>query len=500
MTRADQVRIAIGGFFVECNHFGGEPTELHHFERQAVYRGEQILDQTDGVVGGMLSIIGDRAEPLMWASACAGGPMTSHCCQQIRDELLKCLDGAGELHGVLLPLHGAAAAEDVDDPEGDFIAAVRRCVGPNVPIIVTLDLHAHVTEQMVTHADALIAWETYPHRDTFESGQRAARMMLDTLAGRIRPVTALAKVPVITGAVRGSTEGDDPFARVMRFAKAMEDGGAVLSTSVLLVQPYLDLPGMGSGGLVVTDGDSQLSIDRATQIAEQYWQVRHELEPKMYTPVDAIREGRSIEGGPVLLVETADCCGGGAAGDSVATIGALIDAQLDEPALAPIVDPPAAKACHRAGVGQTVELTLGHRINPQWGSPMKVTGRVAHLSDGRFTYTGGVWSGETVSMGPSAVLEVGCVQILITSIATYDWADEQFRSMDMDIDGAKFIVVKNPMNYRFGYEGLAKAALILDTPGPTPASVRNLPFQKLQRPWFPRDEDSTDFDAVVSVC
>ena len=148
---------------------------------------------------------------------------------------------------MLLPLHGAAAGEDVEDLEGDLILAVRQLVGEGIPVVATLDLHANVTPEMVRHADALVAWETYPHRDSFSTGERGARLLLNTLDRVCRPKMAMGKVPVITSAIHGSTEGDDPFADIMRFAKSHEGKNGVLSTSVFLLHPFLDQEGMGSG-------------------------------------------------------------------------------------------------------------------------------------------------------------------------------------------------------------------------------------------------------------
>lgn len=350
---------------------------------------------------------------------------------------------------------------------------------------------------MVAEADALVAWETYPHLDAFSTGARAATLLLDALAGRIQPTMVMAKAPVLVGGVLGHTEGAGPFADVMRLAKSYEGAGGVLSTSVFLVHPYLDQPEMGGGGLVITDGNLEQAAELAREIARQYWQRRTDLEPPVYSPAEAIELGMRVEGGAVLLIETADCCGGGAAGDSVTALRALLDSLVDAPSLAPVVDPRAAEACHRAGVGAQVELELGHQLDPRWGRPIKLAGEVARLGDGRFTYSGGIWQGQHGEMGKSAVLRVGRIQILIATHATYDWADEQFRSVSLDARQAKFVVVKNPMNYRLGYEGISRAAYILDTPGPTPAVVDRLAYRRLRRPYFPVDREMAAFEPAV---
>lgn len=484
--------VALGSIFIECNHFGGVPAQLESFRRCELLRGAEILGQTSGTVGGMLNVLHESnidVAPLLVATACPAGPLTTECYQSLKSELLNRLQQSLPVEGVLLPLHGAAAADNISDLEGDLLTAVRECVGPQIPIIATLDLHAHVTETMVRTADALLAWETYPHADAESTGERGARLLLDTMAGDVCPTMALAKVPVIVGALNGHTSDKGPFADVMRLAKSFESRPQVLSTSAFLVHPYLDAEEMGGGGLVVTNNDPDLAERLATEIALAYWQRRFELEPELLSPSEAIQRGLKLDRGPVLLVETADCCGGGAAGDSVASLRELLRAELDGPALAPVVDPAAAAICHAADEGAEVTVLLGHQLDPKWGEPLEVTGSVLTLSDGQFTYRGGIWEGCRGEMGPTAVLQCGLVQILIASNPTYDWADEQFRSVGLDYRSARFIVVKNPMNYRTAYADVAQAAFVLDTPGPTPASVRNFEFRNLARPYFPADEE-----------
>ena len=438
---------------------------------------------------GVLAARGVEVAPLLFASTCPGGPLTRACYDSLKEELLARLNAALPVDGVLMPLHGAAAVEGGVDLEGDLLAAVRAVVGDAVPMVATLDLHAHISAQMMGAADGLVAWETYPHRDAFSTGERGAHLLCDVLAGACKPAMAMAKVPVLTGAIHGSTEDDDPFAQVMALAKAGEQRNGILSTSAILVHPYLDFAGMGSGGLAIADGDFAAAEALARTLAAAYWERRFALEPALYSPADAVCAGLAVEGGPVVLVEAADCCGGGAAGDSVATLAALLQAELDGPALVPLVDARAAAACHQAGVGAEVELVLGHGHDPRWGQPISVRGRVLRLSDGRFRYRGGIWEGVEGQMGPAAVLALGPIQVLLASHPTYEWEGEQFAALGMDAAQARFIVAKNPMNYRLAYGAMAQAIFVLDTPGPTPATVRHLPFVRRARPFFPLDSD-----------
>lgn len=491
-TRRTPYRIAVGGIFTECNDFGGLPIDVAAFERTELVRGKEMLTLDSGVVGGMLDILRVQQQetlPLLYASASPGGPLTAECYSLLKEQLIAALEVSLPVDGVLLPLHGSAAVENVDDLEGDLIQAVRAIVGYSVPVVVTLDLHASVTAAMVLHSDALLGWETYPHRDSFTTGQRGARMLLQILDGSTTPVMAMGKVPVVTGAVHTSTEGAGPFGDIMRRAKSQEGEGSVISTSVFLVHPHLDRPEMGSGALVITNNDVETAVTLANDLAEEYWRRRFEIEPPLLSAEAAVKRGLQTEGRPVILVEAADCCGGGAAGDSVATLRALIDGAINEESLVPVVDPRAAAICHQAGIGEQVTLPLGHSLDPRWGTALEVTGRVDYLSDGRFSYQGGVWEGLEAEMGPSAVLSIGSIRVLITTYATYEWRDEQFRSVGLDPQTSKFVVAKNPMNHVMTYGDIASEILVLDTPGPTPATCLGLTYVRVKRPFYPFDRD-----------
>jgi len=493
-------RIAIGGVLTECNHLGGLPIDMATYEAGELFRGDAMLQLSRSVVGGMfhgLKTVKANPVPLIYASACSAGPMTHDCYQQIRTEFLTRLEEALPVDGVLLPLHGSALADGVDDPEGDLIHATRQLVGPEIPVIATLDLHAHVTAEMVQHADALLAWETYPHQDQYSTGLRGAQLLLDTLDGKCRPTMAMGKVPVITSAIHGSTNDDDPFADLMRYTKSLEDRADVLSSSLFLIHPYMDCANMGSGAVVVTDNDLELAAKLAADVAQRYWERRSDLEPDMLTPDEAICRGMQCKGGPVILVEAADCCGGGAVGDSIATLSALVDSNVDAMCIVPVVDPEAAQRCHESAIGAELTIPLGHKLDPRWGTSRDFTGIVDSLHEGEFVFTGGQWEGHREQMGPTAVFRIGSIRVMITSKATYDWADEPFRSVGLEPPQAKFIVAKNPMNFRFAYGEIAVGVMILDTPGPTPATLKHVRFQKLKRPYFPADIDVLNLQPVV---
>jgi microcystin degradation protein MlrC len=489
------LRVAVGQISCESNTFARFRCDLETVRTTGyLLEGERLFELrgTDNEVSGACTVLegeaGATVVPLMASRWNSSSVLQAEAHAVLRETLLGRLREAGPVNGVLLSCHGSMVATDSDDPEADLAEAVRGIVGPEVPVAMTLDLHANVTDRMVRSIDLIVGYEHYPHDDAHTTGQRAARLLLDAIRGRISPTMARVRLPMIQTAFHASTSGDGPFARLERSARAREREAGVLSVSNFHVGSYIDVPEMGCSTLVITDADSGLARRHAIELAEAYWRDRHEYLVDRVSVAEAVRRGRELDAGPVLLLNTADTTGGGAAGDSISVAAGLLEAGIHEPALAMVVDPPAAAAWHPAGPGARLRLEVGHRVDPRWGRPVLLEGRVAALVDGRFRYTGGIFGGTDASMGPSAVFEVGPLRLLIMTASTYDWADEQYRSAGLDPTTARWVEAKNMMNFRRTYGHVMRAAYVLDAPGPTPADMRDLPFERARRPWFPMDD------------
>jgi microcystin degradation protein MlrC len=492
------MRIAIGQMSCESNTFATFRCDIETVRTTGyLHAGADLfsLRGTEGEVSGALSVLDADADvevvPLVATRWNSSSVLEADAHAILRANMLDALRAAGPIDGVFLSCHGSMVATDSDDPEGWLAASVREIVGPSVPVVMTLDLHGNVTDLMVHSLDLIVGYEHYPHDDTFTTGQRGARLLLATARGQVRPAMCRVALPMILTAFHASTFGTGAFARLERAARALETEPGIVSVSNFYVGSYIDVPEMSCSSLVIADGDTALARREAERLARQYWNDRREFLVNCIPVEEAVRQGREIEGGPVLLLNTADTTGGGAAGDSIAVAAGLIAGGAEEPALAMVVDPEAAAACHAAGVGATVTLDVGHRVDARWGNPSRLTGKVERLTDGRFTYTGGIFGGIEASMGPSAVLAIGNLRLLTMSRSTYDWADEQYRSVGLDPASAKWVEAKNMMNFRKAYGSILRGAFVLDAPGPTPPDMRSLPFVRTKRPWFPLDEFAT---------
>lgn len=501
------LRIAVAQISSESNHFVTGLAGLDFFRSTGyLLEGPELLDlgRSDTEVGGFLSILQSQepveAVPLMAARANSGSPLSAECYRSLKRRLQEGLRRNRPVHGILLSCHGSMGVQDLDDPEGDLARALREIIGPRVALALTLDLHGNLTRSMVESADILVGYHTYPHRDAFQTGQRAARLLLRAVRGQSRPAMALARLPLILTSFNASTDGDGPFAGLRREADQMEQSRPeVLSASVFNVGAYIDVPEMGCSSLVITEGDEALAGELARRLALRHWNEREAYRVEPLTVADAVERGRRIQGGPILLLDTADTTGGGAAGDSIALVRELIELGVEDPCLAMVVDPRTVGDCWHREPGSRFQVEVGHRLAPRWGKPLALEAVLKRKSEGRFRYRGGILGGTEVSMGRSVVLETGSLQLLVTSRPTYEWADEQYRSLGLDPRRAKFVCVKNMMNFRVGYGGIMKAFFVVAVPGPTPADMRMLPFRRIGRPVYPLDAMPETIEPEMTV-
>ena len=391
---------------------------------------------------------------------------------------------------LLLAMHGAQTAEGEDDVEGYILQRARAILGPHAPIVLTLDLHANITRRMVELSSAIVGYHTYPHIDMFETGQKAARLMLRIVNGEVRPCIAFRKLPLIIPAENSQTYRG-PMCRLFKAAQAFEQGGKAEAVSIFPVQPWMDIAEMGCAVVAVTNGDRRAAQRQADTLARRLWDNRKKYEVTL-TPVhEAIETALRIEGGPVVLAESSDSTGSGSPGDSTGVLKHLVCAPLTGPAAIFLVDPAAVHTAISAGVGSVVTMKVGGAFDKKHSKPVRVTGRVRLISDGRWTARArGYNTGITTCMGRAVVLEVGQVQILIAERSAMTVDPELFRSHGIDPTYCKIVVVKSPNGFRAAYEPLARQIFLVDTPGVSTANLRQLPFKRVPRPIYPLDPDT----------
>ena len=488
------MRIALGCFAQESHSFSPVPGSWMHFGPQDLLRGEaltQVYSGTATGIGGAVRYSEERGievVPLLSAAASSSaGHVERDVFEAIRDELVGRLTESLPVDGVLLILHGAMVVDGYDDGTGEVLRAVRAVLGPGTPLVGTLDLHANVTAQMVEQATALVGYHTAPHVDVVETAERGMRLLTGAVAGRLRPVSSLRRLPMILpGETARTTDG--PYADVIDNARSLIEDGAVLDASVFSVQPWLDVFDVASSVLVVTDGDQATADREADRLADGFWRRRGEYDIDLVPTASAIRQALQAEAGPFVLADSADAPSSGAPGDSTAVLGALLAANPQRDCLLNIVDGPAVDAMVRAGVGERVTLTVGAGFSSAFYRPADVTGRVRLIADGDFVQKGPGFHGQILHRGRTAVLRMGHIHMVVMERAVRQWDPELYRSVGMEPLDAQIVVVKSPAGFRAAYAPLAAEIFIVDAPGVCSPNLRSLPFRHIRRPIHPLDE------------
>jgi len=496
------MRIALGGITHEANSFCPHVTTLADFQGRQLARGDAILDAWEstrteqaGATSVLTRVPRCQVVPTLLARALSGAPPRAETFRALLDELLARLQDAGPLDGVFLVLHGAMMAEGTPDATGEILAQVRALIGPDVPVVGTLDLHANVTQRMVDEATALVGYHTAPHVDMFEAGRTAAQLLLGCVRGEIEPVTALVRLPMLLPP-ENSTHAWGPLAEVLGMALAAEKEEGILHAGVYPVQPWLDTADVACAVTVIADGDQAVAEAHAQAIARAFWARRRAFTTELIPPAQAVRRALAREEGTVILCDSADATTSGSTGDSTAVLRAVLDAAQEgampsgHVALLNVVDPPAVAAAVEAGVGAIVTLDVGGLLAPRYFQPVRITGRVKTLSDGVFTFQGPGMRGVAHHMGRTAVLYAGGIHLVMMERAVSQWDPQLYRSVGEESSAARIVLVKSPMAFRAAYEGLYDEVIVVQAPGAADPNLASLPWQHLPRPIYPLDPET----------
>ena len=480
----------------ETNTFSNLPTDRGQFEARNLHYGGEIVEAYRGTgtcLGGMIDAAarhGATLIPSVAAAASPAGLVTRDIYGHVKDRLLRDLKAAGKVDGVLLDLHGAMVPEGLDDGEGDLIEAVRRAVGPAVPIAVTLDFHGNLSEAMVRGADLLAGYKTYPHVDMGERGVEATERLIDIVGKRLKPTVALRKPPILPPlGNQGTARG--PMRRLYDLAAGMERDPKVISISIFAGFPLADIPDAGFGVYVVTDDDQALADRLADEIADTAWKHRHEFIHTALPVREAVAKALASSGKPIVLADMADNTGGGAAGDGTEILRELVRVGARSAIVACLWDPKAVAQCVQAGPGSSVTLDVGGKVDDRHGVPLRVTGVVRTLSDGRFVHKGPMARGLPGRLGTTAVLDVNDVKVILISHRWQTLDPEMIRFVGLDPLDHKILVVKSTIHYRAAFEPIASDIIEVDAPGLSSSNLARFVFKRIRRPIFPLDPDTT---------
>jgi microcystin degradation protein MlrC len=494
------MKLVIAQMKHETNTYSPVPTPLGRFATEGGVppEGDAAVAAYRGT-GSALAAFIDLAEEAgatyvlpIAASAWPSGPVEDaafdHICQRICDAVAQGCDA------VLLDLHGAMVTQSHEDGEGELLRRVRA-VHPSVPIGLALDMHTNLYDAMGAQAQVIAGYQTYPHVDMYQTGQRAGRAILALLAGQAGPTMAWGQRPMLPHVMRQGTD-DSPNREIQARCRQIEAEGA-LCASVFVGFPNADITMAGLSAVVVTDRNPEQARRWCDELLDMAWAARaqfvYQVQPLADSMAKAIALARAkpAGAGPVVLLDHSDNCASGGTMDTMTVLGAMLDAGLDNAAAFAVFDPQAVRQMQAAGVGAEITLALGGKLDMPAiglaGQPRTVTGRVKLLADGLYRNRGPMGRGELNSMGDCGVLRVAGIDMVVISnhVEPHDLA--AFTAVGIAPDRLDFLMLKSRVHWRAGLKSLAHAVVECAGTGVCTSDYDLLAFKRVRRPIYPVD-------------
>jgi microcystin degradation protein MlrC len=482
-------RIAIGGFLHETNCFVPMRTDYNYYARGGemppLARGQEILERTRGSsfgMSGFLDVMENNHDlvPLIWGHAGAGGYVTDDAFERIVGELVGGLSLAMPVDAVYLDLHGAMCSETFEDAETELLRRVRACIGPDVPLVITLDYHANIGLATAQLTDGMAVYLTYPHVDRQHTGARSARI-LERVLQRGQPThRAFHRIPFLLP-LNFQCTLVEPSKSLVDYSVQAE-GGDVANLSYAAGFPPSDLNECGPS--VVCHGWDEAAVNSAAQALLDMVLVREPaFAEELLTPDEAVTRANSIAvsaSRPVVIADTQDNPGCGGTCDTTGMLAALVRNNAQGVAMCVMCDQQAAAAAHAAGEGAELELNLGGKHDIDGDAPFHGFFTVKRLSDGRFTTTGKSIPGRQINLGPTALLTIGGIDIVVASHRMQAFDQDIFKHIGVEPAQQKILVLKSTCHFRADFEPIAEQVLIAVAPGAHVVDSTTYPFQHLR--------------------
>lgn len=500
-------RIALCGFILESNAFAPPATESD-FRGRYYFEGEEIIEQSarphsvmpmemTAFIRAMHATGPWTPVPLVLTGCQPWGPVDSGFFRNTLTGMLARLQAAGGADGVYVANHGGMTATEDYDPDGEMLEGLRQAVGPDVPVVATLDLHANISARMIESSDALVGYQTNPHVDMAERGEEAALLMRLLLAG-VRARQTFLRLPIVAPSVTLLTAGG-PYGMLMDLAqrRKRELGGAILNASVFGGFAFSDTPKNGLAVVVTGRGEAEPARALALEIAAKAWEIRAQFKKSLMSIEEGVRlalkTAASANAPAVIFSDAGDNPGGGGGGDTPYLLRALVEADASGVLYGSFYDPPLAKEAHALGAGASFQAVFNREPRTGFGERFETEARIEALSDGNMVGRRGIFAGRKVELGPSAVLKVGNGIRVVVIGARQQTADPMFFELfGLDIGAARVVCVKSRGHFRAGFDPWFAPGQVyeIDTPGLTSPMLDRLAWRGLPRPVYPLDEDA----------
>ncbi|MEM7270165.1 MAG: M81 family metallopeptidase [Pseudomonadota bacterium] len=480
------MRIAVAGFQHETNTGAPTPTTLADFEQAdswpALLVGQDVIDETQGMnlpIAGFISAAEGEHEilPILWCSAEPGGRVTDDAFDVISERILQSLSKFDRPDAIYLDLHGAMVTQSHDDGEGELLTRIRRAIGPETPLIASLDLHANITAEIVKLADAIAIYRTYPHLDMAETGERAFRM-LQALMQEGRPCKSFRQGAYLIP-LHAQHTGAEPAAGLYS-ALDRYDGAAGPLVELALGFTAADIRDVGPS--VIAYAPTQEEADAlADEALVRLAAAESDFDFGLFSAEDAVAHAIAVAAEkPVVIADVQDNPGAGAGSDTTGILAELVAQGATETLLGLIYDPALARQAHEAGEAATFEAEIGGHASGH--APFIASVSVLKLSDGEVPYTGAMYGGGVATFGPSAALSIEDTEIkfVVTSIRNQCLDLAQFRHFGLEPTEAKIVCVKSTAHFRADFEPIVDRVLATAAPGLFPCRLSPDQFTKIR--------------------
>lgn len=504
--------VLVASFIHESNTFvvNPEKTDRSDFQDRREYFGQEVIKHLSGTetgVGGVIDIADTENVnlfPILSASATPGAPVDQDTYEFYKRRIIKGVrENLDDIDGVMLALHGAMVPEHLHDGEGPLISDIRNIVGPDVPISVSLDLHANVTEKMVQASDSLTGFKEYPHLDKKETGKVAMKILLQMIRESASPVIHVERPPQIIYQPRAFTQSG-PMKRIMNRAREYQKDDDVLAVNVFVGYYHADIPEMGVSIPVVTDDRPHLAQEISRDLAETLWNRREEFVENYPEPEAAVTEAKEMAAeldetsGPVVIGDFGSNPGGGGASDGTTIPAELLDQDVENAGYAIMYDPDVVEQALDAGVGSSITVTLGGKTDNRHGEPIeKLSAYVKAITDGQYTNKGTSHSGYGVQNNLGSAVHLKCgptndLNVIVSSTRESAFDAEVWRHIGIQPERLNVLCIPSFIAFLGDYKPISGGVVLADTPGASAVSPNKFDYDHIPRPLFPLDELQED--------
>jgi len=483
--------IAVGRVWQETNTFNEVPTTLNDFSRHTYVVGDAALktfrDCDDELAGFTAELDGSDVNyvPILSANCWCGGPVEEDVVNRFENDIREQFRLAGNIDGVIFSMHGAMVSEGNTDIEGLLTTIIREEIGPNIPMVLTLDHHANMTRSMINACDVLTGYRHCPHIDMRETGRRGARLLLDLIDGKVRPYKAYSKLPLVTPCEKFLTR-EGPMRNWFDLARHLEKNKSVIDISLFPVQPWIDVAELGWSVLVTTDQNPDLAEELAKELSTHAWERRESFFTRKYGPEEAVNIAAKATPGPVVIADGADATNGGSPGDSTCLLREMLNQKISCIAYMTMVDAEAVNVASAAGIGAEVNIDLGAHLSRRFHQPVKIRAIVERFSDGCFEVTGHIAA--TIDMGRCVLLRIGTIHIVVSEHAGPGHDPAVYRQIGLEPRDAQIVVVKSTVGHMDVFADIMTRSLACECPGPSPSYLDLLDYRQIPRPMYPFDK------------